>query len=82
MALVLPSVYISLVTFGQLDTFEIDDHSPSLYIKLLDMFPLLSRYNGFTGTPMKAPLDGSITKRLTGGKTEEITAENIYRSTS
>jgi hypothetical protein len=34
------------------------------------MFPLLSRCNEFAGTPMKALLDGPVTKRLAGGKYE------------
>jgi hypothetical protein len=33
-----------------------------IYIYVLDAFPLLASSNEFEGTPMEAPLDGSVTR--------------------
>jgi hypothetical protein len=44
MTLVLPSVSISLVTFGQLDTFEVDHHSFRGYVTVEIQFYTIDIY--------------------------------------
>lgn len=58
--------------------FFLYESDVNMYIKCLSMFPFLTSWNKFTGTPTEVPLDCPV-MRAEGKHMKQITAENIKR---